>query len=74
MRLIPKKEKLQTKQELQEKKPAWKKKSAKQSLKRNPTNIETKITAPPKASEPDSREPIWAECLFFERTQFTIER
>jgi len=39
MRLIPQKEKLKTKQELQEKKPPRKKKRSKKSLKKNPTNI-----------------------------------
>jgi hypothetical protein len=40
MRLIPEREMLKTKQELQETKPPRKKKSAKKNLKRNPTNTE----------------------------------
>lgn len=41
MRLIPQKERVEKRQELQEKKPTRKKKSAKKNLKRNPTNTET---------------------------------
>ncbi len=45
MRLIPQKEKLKTKQELQEKKPPRKKKNTKKNLKRNPTNTDHEITS-----------------------------